>query len=52
MIAAGLSTALIWRALGLSGQIYEAFPGIMAGIIVFFIGSLLIPHMDSPNKRI
>jgi len=52
MIAAGLSTALIWRALGLSGQIYEAFPGIMAGITVFFIGSLLIQHKGSPNKRI
>ncbi|MFT5421432.1 MAG: sodium/proline symporter [Candidatus Endobugula sp.] len=46
MIAAGLSTALIWRAVGLSGQVYEALPGIMAGIIVFFIGSLFIQHKD------
>jgi Na+/proline symporter len=51
MIAAGLSTALVWRAVGLSGQTYEAFPGIMAGIIVFFIGSLFIKRKAASNQE-
>jgi Na+/proline symporter len=50
MVAAGLSTALIWRAMGLSGHIYEALPGIMAGIIVFFMGSLLVKYSSLPCR--
>jgi Na+/proline symporter len=40
MVIAGLSTALVWRMLGLSADIYEAAPGIIASIAVFFIASL------------
>jgi sodium/proline symporter len=48
MIIAGLSTALVWRSIGLSGMIYEALPGMAAGFLVFFLGSVfykkLSPH--------
>ena len=41
MMIAGLSTVLIWRHYGLSGDIYEVLPGILSGLIVFALGKAL-----------
>ncbi len=40
MIAIGIGTTLSWRALGLSGYIYEVAPGILAGLLVYALGAL------------
>jgi SSS family transporter len=40
-IFAGLATALVWRALAWHGAVYEGMPGIMIGLVVFFIDSRL-----------
>ena len=40
MIAASLGTLLLWRALGLQSVVYEAAPGILAGLAVYAIASL------------
>lgn len=37
MMVAGIAVALIWEIQGLSNDIYNAFPGIMAGLILFGI---------------
>ncbi|RDH44221.1 sodium/proline symporter [Zooshikella ganghwensis] len=40
-IIMGLSTALVWRYLGLHTVIYEGMPGILVGLIVLYAPSLL-----------
>ncbi len=42
MIVAGVGTALAWRWMGLHEQIYEGFPGILAGLLVFFLPHWLL----------
>lgn len=42
MMAAGLATVLVWLfALELSGAIYEALPGMVAGMVVYAVGALV-----------
>lgn len=38
MMFTGFITAFTWRQIGLSGQVYEGLPGIIAPLIVFAIG--------------
>ena len=44
----GIATAMIWKlALGLSGAVYEVFPGMAAGFLVYWIASFfLIPNTE------
>lgn len=41
MMACGMTTALLWRHYGLSGQVYEALPGIIAPIALFMLMTLI-----------
>ncbi|MFT4924716.1 MAG: sodium/proline symporter, partial [Phenylobacterium sp.] len=51
MMATGLLTALIWRKSGLSAQVYEALPGILAALAVFALGSLVGAVTTAENKE-
>lgn len=37
MIVAGVGTALVWRWIGWHEQIYEGLPGILAGLLLFYV---------------
>ena len=37
MMLVGVAMALAWRAIGLHEQIYEGFPGIVVGLLVFYV---------------
>lgn len=56
MALGGLGTMLVWRELGWDDTIYEAAPGIMAGLAIFGVGKLfdlLVPDttiVDSPKE--
>lgn len=43
----GLLTMLIWRYLGLSSFIYEAMPGILSGLIMYFV----LIKLNAPMKE-
>lgn len=44
----GFLTALAWRQLGYHGAVYEGLPGIMAGLMVLWLGGFL--QQKSPSK--
>lgn len=53
MMISGLSVALIWRFyLDLQTQMFEAFPGIISGFLVFLIGSLLVRSMREKSQEL
>lgn len=39
MIILGISATLIWKSAGLSGAMYEVAPGIIMGMLTYFVGS-------------
>ncbi len=41
MMATGLITILAWRGVGLNVHVYEALPGFIAALLVFWLGSLV-----------
>lgn len=47
-VLTGLTVALLWRALGWHGALYEGMPGIIAGLLVILAGGLL-PKKNSPQ---
>lgn len=46
MIGVGLGVALTWRSLGLSGSVYEVGPGIIAGLLVYYVSTKLLPKQS------
>jgi SSS family transporter len=42
MVIGGLLTALLWRYKGLHELVYEGMPGIMAGLLIYGVGRLLL----------
>lgn len=53
MMISGLSVALVWRFyLDLQTQMFEAFPGIISGFLVFLIGSLLARSMREKSQEL
>lgn len=51
IVFAGISTSFFWRKMGLSAQIYECLPGILAGLIFYPIGKLFQRWAVFPNVR-
>ena len=48
----GIFVSMYWKlGLGLSGAVYEVFPGMAAGFIIYFISSLVLP-MKQENMKI
>ena len=45
MMLAGIATFLAWRWAGMSAEVYEIMPGMLAGLLVFFLlGGMLNSH--------
>ena len=49
-ILTGLSVGLGWRITGQNAHVYEAFPGIVAAFIVFFIGYFIQKLLFKPSR--
>jgi Na+/pantothenate symporter len=42
MVVGGLLTALLWRYKDLHELVYEGMPGILAGLLIYGVGCLLL----------
>ncbi|MCW8936068.1 MAG: sodium/proline symporter [Gammaproteobacteria bacterium] len=52
MIVMGVGGFLLWQQLGLGGLIYSVAPGILAGLLTYFIGRAWFPSVSKTTRRI
>lgn len=52
MMIVGPVVALLWRWLGLHGHIYEGMPGMLAGLLVYAVGSRLALQRTSADAAL
>ena len=51
MMIVGVASSMIWKlALGLSGAVYEVFPGMIAGFLVYWLASLFLTSTASRSQ--
>jgi Na+/proline symporter len=50
MIAIGIGAALAWRWIGLHEQIYEGLPGILAGLLAFYLPNWLLAGRGTAGR--
>ena len=46
MIVVGVASFLLWQQLGLGGLIYTVAPGILAGLLTYFVGRFWFPSVS------
>ncbi|MCW9047526.1 MAG: sodium/proline symporter [Gammaproteobacteria bacterium] len=51
MIVLGVGSFLLWQQLGLGGLIYSVTPGILAGLLTYFVGRVWFPSVSETTKR-
>jgi len=45
MIVIGVASFLLWQQLGFGGLIYTVAPGILAGLLTYFVGRFWFPSV-------